>query len=219
MTTQQVIISASPEQVDILLAELGEIHFDIFEDSDTGLIAYCQTDLFDPALFSEVITRYEVLGPISFEINEIEKQNWNAVWESNYDPWDKEESFELGQSDSILGGSDARLPLFRRRRASHLVVSGIPLHLLVVALFRGCRIGGFRLQLELLSGQQIGTIGVNRIAFGVLGFEHLARLRVAEQHECRNEHEELFHSDGLHGHDHQSSRGRTGAASGATELA
>lgn len=86
MTTQQVIISASPEQVDILLAELGEIHFDIFEDSDTGLIAYCQTDLFDLALFSEVIKRYEVLGPISFQINEIEKQNWNAVWESNYDP-------------------------------------------------------------------------------------------------------------------------------------
>ena len=69
MTTQQVIISASPEQVDILLAELGEIHFDIFEDSATGLIAYCQTDLFDSALFSEVIKRYEVLGPISFEIN------------------------------------------------------------------------------------------------------------------------------------------------------
>ena len=86
MTTQQVIISASPEQVDILLAELGEIHFDIFEDSDTGLIAYCQTDLFDLSLFSEVIKRYEVLGPISFQINEIEKQNWNAVWESNYDP-------------------------------------------------------------------------------------------------------------------------------------
>lgn len=86
MTTQQIIISASPEQVDILLAELGEIHFDIFEDSDTGVIAYCQTDLFDPTLFSEVIKRYEVLGPISFQINEIEKQNWNAVWESNYDP-------------------------------------------------------------------------------------------------------------------------------------
>lgn len=51
MTTQQVIISASPEQVDILLAELGEIHFDIFEDSDSGVIAYCQTDLFDLSLF------------------------------------------------------------------------------------------------------------------------------------------------------------------------
>jgi ribosomal protein L11 methyltransferase len=86
MTTQQVVISASPEQVDILLAELGQIHFDIFEESDTGLIAYCQSDLFDLSLFTEVIKKYEVLGPISFQVNTIEKQNWNAVWESNYDP-------------------------------------------------------------------------------------------------------------------------------------
>ena len=73
MTTQQVIISDSPEQLDILLAELGEINFNIFEDLDTGVIAYCQTDLFDLSLFSEVIKKYEVLGPISFQINEIEK--------------------------------------------------------------------------------------------------------------------------------------------------
>jgi ribosomal protein L11 methyltransferase len=86
MTTQQVVISASPEQVDILLAELGQIHFDIFEESDTGLIAYCQSDLFDLSLFTEVIKKYEVLGPNSFQVNTIEKQNWNAVWESNYDP-------------------------------------------------------------------------------------------------------------------------------------
>ena len=50
------------------------------------MIAYCQTNLFNLAHFKEVITRYEALGPISFQINEIEKQNWNAVWESNYDP-------------------------------------------------------------------------------------------------------------------------------------
>lgn len=86
MSTQQIIISASQEQVDILLAELGEINFNIFEDSDLGLVAYCQTDLFDLSLFSEIIKKYEILGPISFHINEIEKQNWNAVWESNYDP-------------------------------------------------------------------------------------------------------------------------------------
>lgn len=86
MSTQQVRITASPDQTDILLAELGEIGFDIFEDSDTGLIAYCQTDLFDLRVFEEVISRYQLLGPIQYEINEIEKQNWNAVWETNYDP-------------------------------------------------------------------------------------------------------------------------------------
>jgi len=86
MSTQQVRITASPDQSDILLAELGEIGFDIFEDSDTGLIAYCQTDLFELRVFEEIISRYQCLGPIQFEIHEIEKQNWNAVWETNYDP-------------------------------------------------------------------------------------------------------------------------------------
>lgn len=86
MSTQQVRITASQDQADILLAELGEIGFDIFEDSDTGLIAYCQTDLFDLAVFKDLISRYQFLGPIQYEIQEIEKQNWNAVWETNYDP-------------------------------------------------------------------------------------------------------------------------------------
>ncbi len=86
MSTQQVRITASPDQADILLAELGEIGFDIFEDSDTGLIAYCQTDLFDLVVFKDLISRYQFLGPIQYEIQEIEKQNWNAVWETNYDP-------------------------------------------------------------------------------------------------------------------------------------
>ena len=86
MSTQQVRITASPDQADILLAELGEIGFDIFEDSDTGLIAYCQTDLFDQIVFEDLIARYQFLGPIQYEIKEIEKQNWNAVWETNYDP-------------------------------------------------------------------------------------------------------------------------------------
>ena len=86
MSTQQVRITASPDQADILLAELGEIGFDIFEDSDTGLIAYCQTDLFDLAVFEDIISRYQFLGLIQYEIQEIEKQNWNAVWETNYDP-------------------------------------------------------------------------------------------------------------------------------------
>ena len=86
MSTQQVLITASSDQADILLAELGELGFDIFEDSDTGLIAYCQTDQFDLVVFKELIARYQFLGPIQFEIHEIEKQNWNAVWENNYDP-------------------------------------------------------------------------------------------------------------------------------------
>lgn len=86
MSTIQVIISASAEVTEILVAELGEIGFDIFEDSDEGLCAYCPEDLFDQNALEEIIARYQFLGPISFVQNRIEKQNWNEVWEKNYEP-------------------------------------------------------------------------------------------------------------------------------------
>jgi ribosomal protein L11 methyltransferase len=86
MSTIQVIISATTEVTDILVAELGEIGFDIFEDTDQGLCAYCPENVFNQDALEEIISRYQFLGEISFEQNRIEKQNWNEVWEKNYDP-------------------------------------------------------------------------------------------------------------------------------------
>ncbi len=86
MSTIQVIISASAEVTEILVAELGEIGFDIFEDSDQGLCAYCPENLFEQTALEEIINRYQFLGPITFVQNKIEKQNWNEVWEKNYEP-------------------------------------------------------------------------------------------------------------------------------------
>ena len=86
MATKQLRITASVEITDILMAELGEIGFDIFEDFDVGIHAYCPLAAYDHAAAIEIIERYRFLGPIEVEEAEIEKQNWNAVWETNYDP-------------------------------------------------------------------------------------------------------------------------------------
>jgi ribosomal protein L11 methyltransferase len=86
MATKQLLISASVEITDILMAELGEIGFDIFEDLDSGIAAYCPADVYDAGQAHEIIDRYLFLGPIDVVYNDIEKENWNAVWETNYDP-------------------------------------------------------------------------------------------------------------------------------------
>jgi len=86
MATKQLLISAKPEITDILMAELGEIGFDIFEDLDTGIAAYCPMDVYDEGLANEILDRYRFLGPIDVVFNDIKKENWNAVWETNYDP-------------------------------------------------------------------------------------------------------------------------------------
>ena len=86
MATKQLLISASPEITDILMAELGEIGFDIFEDLDSGIAAYCPMDIYDAGLANEILDRYRFLGSIDVVFNDIKKENWNAVWETNYDP-------------------------------------------------------------------------------------------------------------------------------------
>lgn len=84
--TIQVSITASAEICEILMAELAEIGFDIFEDSPNGLHAFCIEYLFDQEQMQAIFDRYQLLGPIHFTQQTIEKKNWNEVWETNYDP-------------------------------------------------------------------------------------------------------------------------------------
>jgi ribosomal protein L11 methyltransferase len=86
MSTKQLTILAVVEITDILMAELGEIGFDIFEDTENGIKAYCPLLDYDSRATYEVIDRYRFLGSIDVSESDIEKQNWNAVWENNYDP-------------------------------------------------------------------------------------------------------------------------------------
>lgn len=84
--TIQISISTSAEIGEILMAELAEIGFDIFEDTPDGLHAFCVENLFDQEQMQMIFDRYQLLGPIHYTQHTIEKQNWNQVWETNYDP-------------------------------------------------------------------------------------------------------------------------------------
>ena len=70
------------EMKDILVAELSILGFEGFEEHDSRLLAYMKNDKFDHA---RVIALSETYN-IPFTKDEIEEQNWNAVWESNYEP-------------------------------------------------------------------------------------------------------------------------------------
>ncbi len=71
---------------EILTAELGELGYDIFEPQALGMSAYVNADRFEPSDLEALMQRYQGLGPISYHTEVLAKQNWNAVWESNYDP-------------------------------------------------------------------------------------------------------------------------------------
>ena len=84
--TVQVSIVAQPELSEILMAELAEIGFDIFEETNNGLNAFCLEELFEEATMLAIFQQYEGLGSIEYTLQKIEKQNWNEVWETNYEP-------------------------------------------------------------------------------------------------------------------------------------
>jgi ribosomal protein L11 methyltransferase len=72
--------------VDILVAKLNEIEFESYEEDENGLKAYIQTQLLNTNALDEVVSQISELTEISFTINKIKQQNWNAQWESNYSP-------------------------------------------------------------------------------------------------------------------------------------
>jgi ribosomal protein L11 methyltransferase len=85
-TTIQVSIDVLDEAVkDILIAELAALGFDGFEETETGLFSYIELVRFDSELCSgldELVKRYGV----TYTSATIDKQNWNALWESNFEP-------------------------------------------------------------------------------------------------------------------------------------
>lgn len=71
---------------DILVAELAEYDFDSFDTNEGVLNAYLpQPSDFNLTDFKSAIA-YVPWDLIKVEIKDVEEQNWNAVWESNFDP-------------------------------------------------------------------------------------------------------------------------------------
>ena len=73
---------------DILEAELGEIGFESFADTDEGVDAYVQEDNFEVNSFNEMSVLSNGLCEIEFVKNKVIPKNWNEEWEKNFSPID-----------------------------------------------------------------------------------------------------------------------------------
>ncbi|MEQ8707117.1 MAG: 50S ribosomal protein L11 methyltransferase [Phaeodactylibacter sp.] len=84
-----IIIADAPSR-EIILAFLGELPFDTFEETDEGLNAYLRADA---DAFSVEQQLSDISGQLSFSYERelVKHQNWNAVWESNFQPIQVEE--------------------------------------------------------------------------------------------------------------------------------
>ena len=75
---------------EILIAELGELPFESFIDSDLGIVAYIQKDLWADGILDDLFILKSPEFTISYKMEEIDQVNWNEEWEKNFEPIDVE---------------------------------------------------------------------------------------------------------------------------------
>lgn len=81
--TLNLLPETDPEVVMALLSEAG---FESFDDNDGPLRGYIPETLFDPAGVLPVLDEMVEKGWILYRYETVQSQNWNALWESNYNP-------------------------------------------------------------------------------------------------------------------------------------
>ena len=78
----EFIIEADEAMREMLVAELSEIGFDAFEEIENALKAYVPHADFREIDFQKIINKYS----LKYCSSTIKKQNWNKIWESNFEP-------------------------------------------------------------------------------------------------------------------------------------
>ena len=72
--------------IEILIAELSLLEFELFEEKPYGLIAYIKSSEYSQTIFEKVKILNSKEFEVEFEVKKIENKNWNEQWEKNYDP-------------------------------------------------------------------------------------------------------------------------------------
>lgn len=71
---------------DLLIAALGAIGYESFENTDSGFLAYVALADYDAQTTAEVLDTYQEHCAVNFSTKEIAATNWNADWEKNFSP-------------------------------------------------------------------------------------------------------------------------------------
>jgi ribosomal protein L11 methyltransferase len=73
---------------EILIAELGEKAFESFTETEIGIDAFVQKELWDENILNDIYILQSKEFKISYTFEEIAQVNWNEEWEKNFEPID-----------------------------------------------------------------------------------------------------------------------------------
>lgn len=85
-TEYEFTVKPKNPATEILIAELAEIGFDTFEETDSGILAYIPAGRDNQDILKEVNILDSIVFDISYKKKIIEQQNWNKQWEEDFKP-------------------------------------------------------------------------------------------------------------------------------------
>jgi ribosomal protein L11 methyltransferase len=80
------VVTPKEPGAEILMAELESTPFESFEETETGLSAYIQKQLWREDVLKDIQILHSEEFEISYVVEEIEQVNWNEEWEKNFEP-------------------------------------------------------------------------------------------------------------------------------------
>lgn len=86
MNYVEVQLELQSEFTEILMAELAEVGFESFVETDEGLSAYIPEEDFNETALQELIAKYSDMTAIAGTWKSLERKNWNEEWERSYEP-------------------------------------------------------------------------------------------------------------------------------------
>ena len=88
MDTIEVTITLEPKNPwsEVLIAELADLGFDSFVETETGLVAYGNAELDVEGTVKKTSLHSAFQGVFKVEKKIIKHQNWNAQWEADFQP-------------------------------------------------------------------------------------------------------------------------------------
>ncbi len=83
MNYVQITIESGSEEIqDLIISQLAEVGFDGFQQEPNFLLALIKESDFDEANFNTIVEFHQ----LKYSKQIIPQQNWNALWESNFEP-------------------------------------------------------------------------------------------------------------------------------------
>jgi len=82
MNYYKVSITSTAEMRDVIIAILSQSNYDGFEENDFGFKTFIGEAAFDETVISNLADQFN----FSYKVKLIPQQNWNTIWESNFQP-------------------------------------------------------------------------------------------------------------------------------------